>query len=301
MPSTLACVAALDDEEAHALLVNATSAGVTTAIVRGTTLLLHRTVDLQPAATGVPATLPAALFEGREERAVSDRVEAELHRLPLVNAEDSASEWAAQQPLPEHGRNPYATPAAEAESAVQGEDGITNLDAPTYPDRSWQRQSQSTGMEAHWEEAAPVQHSPYTEPDVLAELNAESHNSILLAPTSMRDFAAEAAHAAAAGTLIADEPVHFITQTEPPSLQTEIAEAVNVAAAYFEDTLAQLPGVLFAAGPMGAEKLQQILTDAGEGALRVRELVTTEALLAEAATSSVPRAWLSGVCGALQS
>ena len=103
------------------------------------------------------------------------------------------------------------------------------------------------------------------------------------------------------------------TISEPPSteaapdlhipLSEEIAQAVNVAAAYFEDTLSEPPHQLLSAGPLGAEQLANILAASGiarEDGLRVRELVESKDLLAGAATSSVPRAWLSSVVGALR-
>jgi type IV pilus assembly protein PilM len=88
---------------------------------------------------------------------------------------------------------------------------------------------------------------------------------------------------------------------QPVALAREIAQAVSVAAAYFEDTLAASPGELFSAGPLGAERLSRILMEQGVGpedGLSVRELVSSSALLAEA--TSVPRAWLSSVTGALR-
>lgn len=86
-------------------------------------------------------------------------------------------------------------------------------------------------------------------------------------------------------------------------LSAEIAQAVSVAAAYFEDTLAMSPSWVLSAGPLGADKLGRILRDEGVGpedGLTVRELVESSALLSEAVSSSVPRAWLSSVMGALR-
>src|ERR1700761_6214666 len=100
LPSTLACVAAMDDADGAALLINAHPVGVTTAIVRSGILMLHRSVDLQPSVAGTPANFPAAMFESNG------------HALPLVDADDSATEWSAQEALPEHGRSPYATEPA---------------------------------------------------------------------------------------------------------------------------------------------------------------------------------------------
>jgi len=94
-----------------------------------------------------------------------------------------------------------------------------------------------------------------------------------------------------------------ITDWQHVPLGEEIAQAVNVAAAYFEDTLSQRPRQILSAGPLGADQLLRILTASGVAqadGLRVRELVDSKDLLAGAVTASVPRAWLSGVMGALR-
>jgi type IV pilus assembly protein PilM len=90
---------------------------------------------------------------------------------------------------------------------------------------------------------------------------------------------------------------------QPVALSAEIAQAVSVAAAYFEDTLAIAPTEVLSAGSLGAERLRQILKTTGVGdedGLQVRELVETAALLPDAVSASTPRAWLSGVLGALR-
>ena len=81
----------------------------------------------------------------------------------------------------------------------------------------------------------------------------------------------------------------------------EIAQAVSVAAAYFEDTLSASPEVLQAAGTMSAEMLERMLQTSGLEGLRVRELMEPGMLGAGAATASIPRGWLAGVKGALTS
>jgi type IV pilus assembly protein PilM len=217
LPSTLACLAAVDDPEPM-LMVNANPIGVTVAIARGGVLLLHRSVDLQEH-TAITATPLAGV---------------PLAGLPLVDVHDSAGEWAAQEALPEHGRNPYADQLAD-ESAVQDIDSITELNEPT----------------------------PYAPAD---------------------------AHVGA-------------SDLQPVAFSAEIAQAVSVAAAYFEDTLAEAPTQVLSAGSLGAERLSQILLTSGigdEDGLRVRELVETSALLPEAVSASAPRPWLSGVLGALR-
>jgi type IV pilus assembly protein PilM len=218
VPSTLAALAGLEDSE-PSLVVNANPLGVTAAIVRGGILLLHRSVDLQPHEY-VPILSTTA------ERAVPV--------LPLVDVEATAGEWAAQEPLPEHGRNPYAD-RVDDEQAVQNFDGVTELPVPsTY---------------------------------------AEGQEQV------------------------------GVSDLQAVPLVGEIAQAVSVAAAYFEDTLAVAPTQVFSAGPLGAESLSNILMSQGVGdadGLRVRELVEVSALLPDAVTSSAPRAWLSGVVGVLR-
>ena len=212
LPSTLACLAALDDAE-PSLLINANSIGVTAAIVRGGVLLLHRSVDLQE--HSVTTSTPLA-------------------GLPLVDPHDSAAEWAAQEPLPEHGRNPYADQLVD-EAAVQDVDSITGMKVP--------------------------------------EVYLEGQGNV------------------------------GASDLQPVPLSGEIAQAVSVAAAYFEDTLAVAPTEVLSAGSLGAERLERILKTSGVGeedGLRVRELVETAALLPEAVSAAAPRAWLSGVLGALR-
>ena len=83
----------------------------------------------------------------------------------------------------------------------------------------------------------------------------------------------------------------------------EVTQAVSVAAAYFEDTLGMPPGTILSAGTTGAEKLAAMLRRAefGGPGLRVHEIVDPASLAATAVVSSVPRCWLAGVRGALQS
>jgi type IV pilus assembly protein PilM len=75
LPSTLAALAGLDEAEAATLVVNAGPGGVTTAIVKGGILLLHRSVDMAGEAA------------------------AEAAEISLVDRESSAQEWAQQEPV----------------------------------------------------------------------------------------------------------------------------------------------------------------------------------------------------------
>lgn len=80
----------------------------------------------------------------------------------------------------------------------------------------------------------------------------------------------------------------------------EIAQAVSVASAYFEDTLAQLPETILSVGTLGAEALHRILDENGFKGANVRELVVPEDLAAGVSTLHIARGWLAGVKGALK-
>jgi type IV pilus assembly protein PilM len=103
LPSTLAACAGLEEEVSATLLVNASESGVTTAIVQGGRLLLHRTVDLEAddleekvtsarAASDIAVVVPAELLANPAEST-----------LPLVDPAHSAGEWARQAPLSGYG------------------------------------------------------------------------------------------------------------------------------------------------------------------------------------------------------
>ena len=199
LPSTLAALAGLEEGEMPMLVVNAGREGITTAIVKGGLLLLHRTVDL--------GTDMAA-----EARAV-ERAAVPANETP---AENSISAIAAR-------------------------------------------------------------------------------------------LAAAGAHAPVGGALIpviAAETVYEGSVTAPAS---EVAQAVSVAAAYFEDTLETTPAVVLAAGTLGAAALVRVLDEAsagmGMGTVAVQEMVDRQMLGAGANTAGqaggVPLGWLAGVRGAL--
>ncbi|HEY4381958.1 MAG TPA: hypothetical protein VGN01_16540 [Acidobacteriaceae bacterium] len=175
LPSTLAALAGLGEGEQPRLVVNAGREGVTTAIVKGGVLLLHRTVDLG-------AEVPAATASA-----------------------DPAKEQAAETSI--------AAIAARMASAGS---------------------------------PAPATSSPMSQK---AQAN-------------------------------------------------EVAQAVSVAAAYFEDTLETAPSVLLVAGTLGAEALTGVLDDAYVGPLAVQEMVERQTLGA-GVTAAVPLGWLAGVRGAL--
>ena len=101
LPSTVAALAGLPESASPQLVVNAGHEGVTTAIVKGGVLLLHRTVDLgadQRADADAAAANAAATTKAAELAAVAE-LAANALRLSLVDRERSAEEWAKQEPL----------------------------------------------------------------------------------------------------------------------------------------------------------------------------------------------------------
>jgi hypothetical protein len=85
------------------------------------------------------------------------------------------------------------------------------------------------------------------------------------------------------------------------AITADVAQAVSVAAAYFEDTLNTAPTQILSSGTIDAKALEAILTEAGFGdaLVHVREIVPASLLLADAASASAPRSLLAGVAGAL--
>ncbi len=83
----------------------------------------------------------------------------------------------------------------------------------------------------------------------------------------------------------------------------EVAQAVSVAAAYFEDTLETSPSAIHTAGTLGADALAALLDAAHVDPLAVQEMLQPEMLGAGATSAGtpggVPLGWLAGVRGAL--
>jgi type IV pilus assembly protein PilM len=200
LPSTLAALAGIDETAAPVLVVNAGTGSVTTAIVQGERLLLHRSVDMSAEVSG-SASAPV---------------------LPLVDRESTAQEWAQQ------------------EGRYQEEQGPGG----------WDRFDAEAAMQTSVVETAVV-----------------------------RERVSERRLGAAA---------------------REVAQAVSVAAAYFEDSLQRSPDQLLVAGTLGTESLAAMMEESGVEGLRVREMVDASMMEAGAVTASVPRSWLAGVRGALR-
>jgi type IV pilus assembly protein PilM len=230
LPSTLAACAGLPEIDAATLVVNAGANSVTTAIVQGGVLLLHRTVDLAlDEATEAeidivaPALVPAA-------------------ELPLVDVHDSAGEWARQEPL-----NGYGV------------------------------------LDDHHIDAEADLQARRLAAKIVAEVEGTVAREAMLPHLPTTEVGLEARRLRAAAR--------------------EITQALSVAAAYFEDTLKSAPGMVLAAGTIGAEALGELLREAGfdEAEMRVREMVEPAMLTGGAVSSRVPRGWMAGVRGALRS
>jgi type IV pilus assembly protein PilM len=111
----------------------------------------------------------------------------------------------------------------------------------------------------------------------------------------------------AAAAMQTDQLRHEIEQealaaiTGSATVTADVAQAVSVAAAYFEDSLQMAPTQILSSGTIDAKALEAILTEAGFGdaLVHVRELVPASLLHADAASASVPRSLLAGVAGAL--
>jgi type IV pilus assembly protein PilM len=192
LPSTLAALAGLDEVAGPVLVVNAGTAAVTTAIVRGEALLLHRSFDMS---MGASAPVEVATV------------------VPLVDRESSAQEWAQQEALGPGGWDRF-----DAEAAMQ---------------------------------TAVVETAVVRERGIRADMR-------------------------------------------------EVAQAVSVAAAYFEDSLQSSPDQLLVAGTLGAETVAAMMQESGVEGLRVKEMVDAGMMEVGAVTASVPRGWLAGVRGALR-
>jgi type IV pilus assembly protein PilM len=91
----------------------------------------------------------------------------------------------------------------------------------------------------------------------------------------------------------------LVRHVEAQAAAREVAQAVSVAVAYFEDSLQTAPEQLLVAGTLGADILAEMGENGLEG-LRVREMVDSGMMEAGAVTASVPRGWLAGVRGALK-
>jgi type IV pilus assembly protein PilM len=120
------------------------------------------------------------------------------------------------------------------------------------------------------------------------------------APQLQPQFATAAASASANQVAVEEEIAQeLIAERGLAAATSEIAQAISVAAAYFEDTLQTTPRVVLATGTLGAQALAALLEQAGIGPVPVVEIVDADMLGPGAATVRIPPGWLAGVRGAL--
>jgi type IV pilus assembly protein PilM len=248
LPSTLASIAGLGDGDAATLVVNAGPQAVTTAIVEGGVLLLHRSVDMSGnVQVGILAEATVVLPDEGQPA-------VEVPLLPLIDREASEQEWAMQEAV-----DPFARDLTPEDVQVQ----VFSPEPPSV------RDLYSAGNRAA-AKLLPNLPETWDSPRGGAEPPRQS--------------------------------------PEIPGYVREVTQAVSVAAAYFEDTLEASPEVLMSAGSTSAQSLSAMLVEAGFGEIvqggsrpRVREMVDSDVLAAQAVSSVIPKGWLAGVRGALSS
>ena len=103
LPSTMAALSGLGEDAAGgsepALVINAGPQAVTTAIVSGGVLLLHRSVDMSGnLQVGILAEATVTMTDAQQETVT-------VPLLPLIDVEDSQQEWAMQEPVDPFGRD----------------------------------------------------------------------------------------------------------------------------------------------------------------------------------------------------
>ncbi len=91
-----------------------------------------------------------------------------------------------------------------------------------------------------------------------------------------------------------------LQQLSAEELTNEIAQAVSVAIAYFEDTLSRPPSTILSAGALSADALHRVVNGDGAEAIHIRELIDSSAFSAGVVTGNVARGSLAGVRGALR-
>ncbi len=263
LPSTLAALAGLDPALPNALVLNASPAAVTTAIVRSGVLLLHRTLEVYPAesgdvsSNGFSAQPSAVIATGTayQDLASSFSSFSAPPQTPSSRPESQRSEDAVERP-------PYFAPA-----------GTNGIATEPYLDLGT-----SSPLDLAFVDRADT---------------AEEWSRPEFFHAAVED---EPAHPEPESTVAA-----LNTAPDVNNRSRDLAESVSVAAAYFEDTLGILPELVLAAGSTPAAHLDRTLAASGLEGLHVRELFSSEALGDGASTTTIPPGWLAGLRGALRS
>lgn len=289
LPSTLAALAGLDATYPNALVLNASPAAVTTAIVRSGILLLHRTIEVYPAeasdlsATASPAPQPSALI---------------ATTTPATHNGSAAPEWLSYQ-----GNAGEPPNFASAATKILSSPPEISL-APTPSSRP---ESHPVLAEAGDAAERPPYFASAETTSATAPYRDLGTSDLDLTFVDPIDTAAEWSQPDAYDRV---DPTHPEPEATVALLNTapdvnnrnrDLAESVSVAAAYFEDTLGTLPELVLATGSITAADLNRTLVSSGLEGLPVRDLLPSEALGASVSTTSIPHGWLAGLRGALRS
>ncbi len=270
LPSTLAALAGLDPALPSALVLNASPVAMTTAIVRSGVLLLHRTIEVYPAASDdMPSVQPrAAISTATAYRELTMSVldlplrgDLEYHTSPRPELQQSEGEDYPMLSIPPAGRGAHAS--------------SSYLDLGTGREPSRENRADTAKSSALYD-LAFVDRADTAEEWSRPEIE-------------------EGAHPQPESTVAA-----LNTAPDVNNRTRDLAESVSVAAAYFEDTLGTSPDVVLAAGSMPAGALDRTLAASGLEGLHVRELFVGDALGPGASTTSIPPGWLAGLRGALR-
>ena len=283
LPSTLAALAGLDATHPNALVLNASSAAMTTAIVRSGILLLHRTIEVYPAETS-DLTATAASISQPSALIATNTPSSQPERSAVEGPASPSGSPAMPSSRAEFQRSEDVAETSPAESITTGpylnlgtsEPADTPLDF-TFVD--------PIATAAEWSRPDAFDRVEPTYPDAFDRVEP-SYSSDRVEPTHPEPKATVAL---------------LNTAPDVNNRSRDLAESVSVAAAYFEDTLGTIPDVVLAAGSITAADLNRTLVASGLEGLPVRDLLPPEALGAAVATTSVPHGWLAGLRGALRS
>ena len=258
LPSTLACLGMVAASGA-ALLVHCSTQSVTTAIVNGEELLLHRSQELPWSQEKLAQTMNAAA-DSAPENLEAEKPIAVIETASLSNTEPAEEVSAARYP------------EAHVDHILQVQDDLGEVlpaDGTLYP-----------GIEPGdgGDEPQVAWGNPW--PEAVAAPANEPLTPALAEPGPEQPAELQVDSAAAT----------------PGSVQTELHDAVFVAAAYYEDAVGKIPSPILVSGAMDARTWQSVL---GDATLTLRDLVALEDMGTATATG-FSRAQLGAVCGALR-
>ncbi len=129
--------------------------------------------------------------------------------------------------------------------------------------------------------------------ELKADPMAEAAAAVALEPASVA-MAADAGHGTDMAVAEMVQQGVLVEAAAMDRAQEELLQAISVAAAYYEDSLAVAPSEVLTAGTLVPAALELMLDGSG---LQVREVVQTADLLT---STPVPRGLLAGLRGALR-